>query len=169
MDSLWNGVIADEERPGWRTACEACGQTVAFTVLNLGPGVEPFLYCDRCPNLVLRPEDADLAAALGGDHAPSPEQMKQLYEDLERRLPPCPCGGRFSLQAQPHCPHCGQALSADARVNDLSLIATQAAWIQGGIAFRGAIMPSNRLVRVRVSAASAAVPPNGQRTTSGGR
>ena len=29
------------------------------------------------------------------------------YAAVERQLPPCPCGGRFTYAAPPRCPRCG--------------------------------------------------------------
>jgi hypothetical protein len=75
--------------------------------------------CTRCSNVTLLNDHADPAAY---DRVSAAEQMfllegqdsgwRAVVTDLARRADAkldrtrCPCGGRFSLAAEPRCPHC---------------------------------------------------------------
>ena len=90
-----NGTIEDEVRSGWSTKCLRCGKPVRYTVLNIVGGREPFLYCDRSSDFVLRDEDAEIVAKLAAERELTVDDLGQVYDSLERELEPCPAGGRF--------------------------------------------------------------------------
>ncbi len=152
-NAITNGVIDEDERPGWTLECPHCGRGVLYTVLEVHGGLEPFLHCDRCSNFVLRPEDAEEVwrIARGGD--PPLDALRALYERLARDLPPCPCGGRFSLWANARCPHCGEEFpyAGGERREEIRFRESEILWVAGAVVFRGATQPSKRLARVRLS------------------
>lgn len=144
------GEIRQEERPGWRRPCPSCASEIRYTVLSLNAGVEPFLYCDQGSDFVLREEDREAAATLG--EQPSLEDLRLLYENLEARLPPCPAGGQFKIWANIKCPHCGYEFpyASGQRNETVRFFDSKVIWIEGATAFRGARLPSSRLVKVRI-------------------
>lgn len=144
---LTNGVVIDEDRPGWEVPCPGGDGKFKYTVLNLSVA-EPFLYCERCSNFVLCREYADRLArkARGGD-PPSLADLREVYTSLEADLPPCPCGGRFTLTATAKCPRGGHPLQRFID-DDARFYAAKIIWVRGAIAFRGPSEPSNRLSRV---------------------
>jgi hypothetical protein len=77
-------------------------------------------------------------------------ETTQLYESLEQELPPCPCGGRFRTWSNVRCPHCRYEFPYNngERNLDLRYHETQLVWVEGATAFRGSLMPSNKLVKV---------------------
>jgi len=58
----------------------------------------PHFYCDRCSNALHRCDDY-FRTYSGVTPA--------LLEDIRHTLPSCPCGGRFTPEANPKCIHCG--------------------------------------------------------------
>ncbi len=146
-----NEVVLEESRPGWILDCPSCSVRVKYTVLNLGPGPEPFLYCSACSNFVLRNEDRRLAQrAVGEQNVPTLDQLRQVYSEIERAIAPCPCGGSFLIWANVTCPHCGIAFVYDQgrRREEVRYFDSRVIWIEGATAFRGREMASNRLVYV---------------------
>jgi hypothetical protein len=143
--------IVDEVRTGWARPCPQCGEIVRYTVLNLGFSccVQPFLYCDTCSDSVLREEDADALLQRFGQ-SPTLEEVKSFYEELERQLPRCPKGGRFTKRSNVKCPYCNyefpNQLTGAARYFDVEII-----WVVGAVVYRGSRAPSNRLVQVDVN------------------
>jgi len=57
INTVWNGTVSDETRPGWSKTCPDCDMVFRFTMLNISGGVEPFLYSDTTSDFVLRDED----------------------------------------------------------------------------------------------------------------
>lgn len=68
------------------------------------------LYCDQCPKRAeVSYYDNEVTAiqhalATGGDSVPL--QSARMYREIERRLAPCDCGGRFRLSADRRCHGC---------------------------------------------------------------
>lgn len=153
---LCNGTIEDEERTGWALSCPCCHELVRYTFLNL-TGVEPFLYCTKCSNFVLRREDVEaLRRPRNEGGAFTIEEVRQVYEMLENNLPPCPCGGLFKLRANVKCPICSCELVPHQVHWDESgrLFESKVIWVERATAFRGTSEPSNRLLSVKVFSGS---------------
>lgn len=147
--ALTNGQTLNEERPGWEVKCPQCKEQVPYTVLNLSPGEDVYLYCDTCSNFVLREEDRqELMSLLSRSANNNFEQIASaLYERLEKELPPCGCGGRFTLFSNVKCPSCRYEFPYNNGVRDVVARYSESKliWLQGAIAYRGALMPSNKL------------------------
>ncbi len=148
------GEILSEERMGWTRPCPRCREEIRYTVLNLNSGAEPFLYCDQGSDFVLREEDRQAIGKLGppGQQVPL-DDLRAFYHGLEDRLPPCPSGGRFGIWANIQCSSCGYEFpyAAGRRDEIVRYFDSKVIWIEGATAFRGAMLPSSRLVKVRVS------------------
>jgi hypothetical protein len=149
-DAISNGVIIDEERPGWCLSCPRCAETVLYTKLNVSGGREPFLYCDKCSDFVLREEDAELVWKRFGDTFATTDQMREIYLDIEGRLPACHCGGRFTTWSNVTCRSCGYQFpyNSGIRSEEVRFFDSSIVWIEGAVAYRGLRAPSNRLVKV---------------------
>lgn len=145
------GDVLQEERRGWSRPCPKCASEIRYTVLNLNAGVEPFLYCDQGSDFVLRQEDRQAVLASAGEN-PSLKELRAFYKDLERRLPPCPGGGRFRIWSNIKCPVCGFEFPyASGRRNELvRFFESKVVWVEGAFAFRGGRLASSRLVKVKV-------------------
>lgn len=97
--------------------CSQCSTTIRFTTLHLTPP-HPFMYCNRCSNVLLRDSDqATLIQALDGvqDHTTA---TLHYFEAMESTAPPCPCGGHFSIWAYVKCPSCDLELPYNRGVRD---------------------------------------------------
>jgi ribosomal protein S27E len=140
---LTNGLLLDEERPGWSVSCPSCANEVRYTVLNIASGVDVYLHCDSCSDFVLRPEDQM-------PHPFDPSTLAAHYGDLERTLPPCGCGGTFRLWANVRCGGCGSEFPYDNGNQNLEtrLGEAKVVWLESAVAYRGVSMPSNKLRKV---------------------
>lgn len=154
MKHLTNGVVQSEGRPGWALSCPACAKEVLYTVLNISPGEDIYLYCDACPNFTLREEDRRkmLSVAFNGSDQQFDLIVGALYECLERELPSCGCGGKFKIWSNVRCPHCDYEFPYNNGLQDASLRygESKVVWVEGAIAYRGALIPSNKLEKVTV-------------------
>jgi hypothetical protein len=163
---LTNGTVEEEDRSGWTIACLSCGQYFAYTILNLNMSPEPvvYLYCDACSNFVLW-EDEDrrelltsLAHEEGEEfdaHASKlAEDLRkgELYDRLQRDLPPCGCGGHFGLWNNVKCPHCQYEFPYNAgyRYKAFRFGEREVIWVEGAIAYRGSLLPGSKLAKVIV-------------------
>lgn len=86
-------------------SCESCRAVFIYRLIHSGFNDSPFAYCDRCGMLAL--------LALGS----MPRDLKTneygpVTTEMERRISPCPCGGKFRASASPRCPNCSKELSA---------------------------------------------------------
>ncbi len=153
-EKLVVGEIQSEERPGWSRSCPSCGREIRYTILNINSGAEPFLYCDSGSDFVLREEDREAAKQLAplGEH-PSLGDLRELYTELEARLPPCPTGGRFTIWANIKCPSCDYEFpyAGGKRDEAVRFFESKIVWVEGATAFGGARLPSCRLVKVLVA------------------
>ena len=146
-----NGSIVPETRAGWQLQCPACDSSVLYTVLNISGGIEPFMYCDRSSDFVLRNDDMDEVIRRVGDGAiPTVEQLRDVYDDLEAILQPCPTGGSFRRWSNARCPHCRFEFPYlnGVQSENVRYFESRIVWIEGAVAYRGSQEPSNRLERV---------------------
>jgi len=68
-----------------------------------------YAYCDKCGmTAILSLWDKRMPKL------PGPWGQQEIPVDLEQYLRACECGGAFKKGAVPRCPHCSQALSAEA-------------------------------------------------------
>jgi hypothetical protein len=85
--------------------CEHCSSRFAYRLIHNGFNDSAYAYCDKCG-----------CTALISTVLPRPQGIPELnYEhigsDIERFLKPCVCGGRFTHDSAPRCPHCQKELS----------------------------------------------------------
>lgn len=71
---------------------------------------EGFLYCEKCPEIVVFSSYDPFYSALVGSKQPwvLAQNEKRAVEEHIRLSS---CGGRFRFGAQPRCPHCNEPLS----------------------------------------------------------
>ncbi len=85
--------------------CVSCGGTFPYYLIHNGFNESSYAYCDSCGS-----------TAIFDDHSapplPSPLNFAVIPSRLENRILGCHCGGRFTADAKPRCPHCNTALSA---------------------------------------------------------
>ena len=120
-------ILRIVERVGWRRECPSCRKAFLWTKINLMNGVEPYLYCDRSSDVLLRASDGEMVLASAKQNAgrePSLDQLKEIWEQMESTAPPCGCGGRFLSSVRLKCPNCSQQLSQES-LDQL----IQASWI----------------------------------------
>lgn len=149
-----SGSIEDEERTGWVLVCPRCAEKVRYTVLNLSPGEDVYLYCDRSSDFVLRDEDFVAAQRVDkSDEKRALEGLRGIYEGLEKNLPECPDGGRFKIWSNVKCPHCSYEFPYNNNVKNeaVRFMESTLIWVEGAVAYRGGIRPSNRLAKVKVA------------------
>lgn len=150
---VFNGKVEDEERPGWIMSCPDCDADIRYTVLNVVPGEDVFLYSDETSDFVLRDEDASVACELRCNSKNELiDGLGNFYWKLERTLAPCPNGGHFRIWSNVKCPRCSYEFPYNNGVRNRATRFTERAlvWIEGATAFRGVSQPSNRLTGVKV-------------------
>jgi len=109
---------------GRAIVCQSC-QLPLWRVVR-SPFYDSWLfYCERCPkraevsyydNAVTAIQHA---LATGGDSVPL--QSERMYREIERRLAPCDCGGRFRLSAGRRCHGCHAVALAAPAADELDL------------------------------------------------
>jgi hypothetical protein len=78
--------------------CPHCKGVVEFYHYSGMGDLVPHFYCDTCSNILFREEDHHKIR--------NREITVALLNELSDSLPACPCGGQFSPEASPKCPHC---------------------------------------------------------------
>ena len=78
--------------------CPHCKGVVEFYHYSGMGDLVPHFYCDTCSNILFREEDHHKIR--------NREITVALFNELSEKLPACPCGGQFSPEASPKCPHC---------------------------------------------------------------
>ena len=78
--------------------CPHCNAVVEFYHYSGMGDLAPHFYCDSCSNLFFREEDRLKIR--------NRDITEKLLNELRESLPACPCGGQFSPDASPKCPHC---------------------------------------------------------------
>lgn len=86
--------------------CVKCSGEFNYCLLHNGFNDSAYAYCDRCGK----------TAVLSGwyDRIPEGANLKlhqKITPDVEPFLKPCDCGGSFTHDAGPRCPHCRSELS----------------------------------------------------------
>lgn len=145
-----NGFVINEDRYGWERDCPKCGVSIPYTILNISPGLDVCLYCDRCSNFVLREEDRNELMSKGGGFDDADSMLDALYRKLEQCLDFCECGGRFRVSSNVKCPSCHYEFPYNHGVLDVGRRYREAKliWVQGATAYRGGSMASSKLTRV---------------------
>jgi hypothetical protein len=91
--------------------CEHCHKEFKYELIHDGFSEMNYLYCDSCGMTAFFP-GLDICKTFGYSsqaELPGHGVLEKKYADL---LTPCPCGGTFSGDASPRCPHCLKPLSA---------------------------------------------------------
>jgi hypothetical protein len=97
-------MIESENAPGEdKGSCESCRAVFPYRLIHNGFNDSSFAYCDRCGMLTLL------------SHYTAPRDLKLDFgpasAEMEDRLEPCACGGKFKANASPRCPECATELS----------------------------------------------------------
>jgi hypothetical protein len=145
-----NRNVVAEERPGWSKNCPSCYSEIRYTVLNIKPGLDLFLYCSNTSDLVLIEEDT--AAFELKSHAGklTTDDLRERYLYLENHLPGCPHDGRFKVWSNFKCPHCKHEFQYNRGRKDekTRFYESKIVWMEGAIVYREGDTPSNFLSRV---------------------
>lgn len=152
IENLTNGVVKGEERPGRAMECPSCTTSFKFTILNITPLEDVYLYCDTCSNFVLREEDRQKTIRLRNDGENNLEkEIQNIYTTLEQSLPTCECGGHFKIWSNVKCPACNYEFPYNNGVKNLQFRLQEGhlVWVEGAIAYRGQLEPSNKLAAVK--------------------
>ncbi len=93
------------EREQLRGICDRCDQAFPYYLIHSGFNDSYYAYCDLCGK-----------TAILDSYSPSLSQPRlqrvslgRIPAELEGKLCPCECGGRFVVNAGPRCPHCGSS------------------------------------------------------------
>jgi hypothetical protein len=78
--------------------CPHCKGIVEFYHYSGMGDLVPHFYCNTCSNILFREDDHHKIR--------NREITVALLNELSKSLPACPCGGQFSPEASPKCPHC---------------------------------------------------------------
>ncbi|MBI2385007.1 MAG: hypothetical protein HYV14_03225 [Elusimicrobia bacterium] len=96
----------EDDAAGDRGSCESCCAIFPYRLIHSGFNGSAFAYCDLCGMLALL------------SHSEVPRDLKKneygpVTDDMEGRLAPCRCGGKFRASASPRCPDCSKELSPE--------------------------------------------------------
>jgi hypothetical protein len=102
---------------------------------------DPFMYCERCSNVLKRRSDHVALYKLWFSRPESErgdDLVMRFYEELEGVAPKCPCGGNFRIWANVKCPSCHYEIPYDrghrnpaTRANDYAVIMLDGATMIG--------------------------------------
>ena len=86
--------------------CTGCASEFHYSLIHNGFNESAYAYCDRCGK----------TAILSGWSKAIPESApikfhEKITPQVEGFLKPCECGGKFTHDASPRCPHCREELS----------------------------------------------------------
>ncbi len=96
--------------------CDKCRKPFEYSLIHNGFNDTVYAYCDKCGcTAFLNFYSGSIPTGLNLPEAGPFDSLIALM------LSPCTCGGIFTPNAAPRCPHCGEALSAEAA----------AQWIEG--------------------------------------
>jgi len=149
---ICNGKSTDEKRPGWAVQCPKCHDEIRYTVLNVEPGIDIYLFCENSSDFCLRDEDREevlnLATVINDEV--NKNLLKEVYQRLEISLPSCKDKGQFKIWSNAKCSNCGYEFPYNngVRNEDLRFKESKIVWVEGAIAYRGGRRPSNRLAKV---------------------
>ncbi len=106
--------------------CYHCNSSFNFSHSHSGFSDEHFFYCDRCgitavvewytkeyQQFYKEHIEPSYDPSSVGDLAKFEEHTRKTRAVLSQHLQPCPCGGRYSVDAIPRCPHCRKAMEWD--------------------------------------------------------
>lgn len=99
-------VVQTAERLCREVLCPSCRSTVRFTTLHLQSTPTPFMYCDRCSNVLLRKADQAALNQRMAQQGADTAVVQAYYKEMEQAAPQCSCGGHFTLWSNVKCPHC---------------------------------------------------------------
>jgi hypothetical protein len=88
--------------------CDDCHKRFEYTLIHNGPSNSSYAYCDQCGKTAL----LDVAEARFPVELLKESAYKVIAAGVEKHLRHCDCGGKFSREGVPRCPHCRQPLSA---------------------------------------------------------
>lgn len=92
--------------------CRSCGIVTAVKQqhqYHAGFSNVGFLYCKKCPNMVVfHTYDTDYSRVAGDVHPWMLTTESKIL--VERALKNCTCGSSFGFDALPRCPHCNEEL-----------------------------------------------------------
>ncbi len=161
-ETLCTGLVDVVER-GWQMDCPSCRKSVAYTWEGFEAPPWPWMYCSECSSVVCRDQDQDWVRVqshaevnrLGLDpgwnswYYPT-DLLLRLYEELEARLPPCPCGGSFRIWTTPRCPHCREHFDYgwSNPPNPERRFADRVIWLVGATWYGGIGHPARRLTQL---------------------
>lgn len=101
-----------EEKQASCAFCPDCGHQFPYDIWHCGFGDDWYLYCNRCGMAALFNHWDNTVAEISKLHNIKGNQGL-APKSLEPFVLPCSCGGVFSLDASPRCPHCARELSAE--------------------------------------------------------
>lgn len=150
MPTVCNGKFDDEVRPGWTRVCPKCNKDIRYTVLNLTPGEDIYLYSNKTSDFLLLNRGCFFGE--GYRNEGSLEGVDKYYSQLENSNILCPTGGIFKIWSNIKCPNCHYEFPYNRGIADKSVRFTESKviWLEGAIIYRGASENSSRLIRVFV-------------------
>jgi DNA-directed RNA polymerase subunit RPC12/RpoP len=84
--------------------CDRCGRTNSVAHSDMGDAHLAYVKGLKTPYAIAR---AEMDREIQRTYAGQPLTEAAYHAAVERQLPPCACGGRFTYAARPRCPHCG--------------------------------------------------------------
>lgn len=117
------------------TTCYHCTKPLEFDYHHSGFGDEIFFYCAKCGMVAVIHtysrqmsegkfyEKHNLMKQYNGQNEKSvlafENNFKKMKVDISSRLNKCFCGGQFTAEAIPRCPHCGKELEWDKIIDEI--------------------------------------------------
>ena len=81
--------------------CPECGISIEYWWTSGMSMAFPHFYCEDCGSPIVRHKDK---AAVW--YIEEEEELRTKIDEIIAELPPCHCGGRYTLDGCPRCPKC---------------------------------------------------------------
>jgi transposase-like protein len=94
--------VVEDKRPSTHIKqCPACNASIEYWWTSGMSECFPHFYCEGCGEAIWRERDK-VRIFTSHDEAELKYDMKEIVDNL----PPCRCGGRYTIEAGPRCPDC---------------------------------------------------------------
>jgi hypothetical protein len=115
----------------YRIKCPYCEKDIRYWRSSGMSQSFPHFYCNRCTNVLFRESDHE---KIWANEISKSLSSENILREIVDSLPSCSCGGQFTADASPRCPHCKTEISGEGsslkRLSDPFLIKIEGATVR---------------------------------------
>jgi predicted RNA-binding Zn-ribbon protein involved in translation (DUF1610 family) len=94
-------VVEDKRPSTHHRDCPSCAKSIEYWWTSGMSECYPHFYCGDCGEVIWREKDKIRTFTSHGEG-----ELKHDIREILAELPTCRCGGHYTLEAGPRCPHC---------------------------------------------------------------